>query len=165
MNPEARYNDIIVFGCGNILFGDDGFGPSVADYLQNYTQLPENVSVINAGTSVKGILFDLILSEQRPKKIIVIDAVDAKRRPGEVFTISVDDLPHNKIDDYTLHQMPTSNMLKELKEFCHVDVTIIAGQVEHIPESVRPGLSNVLKESVAIAAQEVLKCCGVCHAV
>jgi len=157
---EVMYRDVLVLGCGNILFGDDGFGPSVAEYLQNCIRLPHNVSVINAGTSVQGILFDLILSDQRPKKIIIIDAVDAKRKPGEVFSLNADELPQNKVDNYTLHQMPTSNLLRELKELCKVDVTIIAGQVDHIPEAVRPGLSDVLVESVVIAAEEVLRSCG-----
>ena len=148
--------DIIVLGCGNILFGDDGFGSYVAEHLQKFSILPENVTVIDARTSVRGILFDLILSEQRPKKIIVIDAFDAHKAPGEVFKINVDELPENKIDDFTFHQMPTSNLLKELKEYCGVDVVIVAGQIESIPEVVRPGLSDTLAKSVAVAAEEVL---------
>jgi coenzyme F420 hydrogenase subunit delta len=159
-NGDVMYQEIVVFGCGNILFGDDGFGPCVAEYLKDCVELPENVSVINAGTSVRGILFDLVLSPQRPKKIIVIDAVDTKRKPGEVFNLNVDEFPLNKIDDFTLHEMPTSNLLKELKEFCNVDVIIIAAQVEQIPEAVSPGLSDVLMQSVAVAAEEVLKSCN-----
>ena len=159
-NSDATYRDVIVLGCGNILFGDDGFGPSVAEYLQNCIQFTPNVSVINTGKNVSGILFDLILSPQRPKKIIVIDAVDTKRKPGEVFNLNVDEFPLNKIDDFTLHEMPTSNLLKELKEFCNVDVIIIAAQVERMPEAVSPGLSDALMESVAVAAEEVLRSCN-----
>lgn len=156
---ETRYRDILVLGCGNILFGDDGFGPCVVEYLQRHEKLPENVSLLNVGTSVRGILFDILLSPTRPKKIIVVDAVDVNRKPGEVFTINVDELPQNKIDDFTLHEMPTSNLLKELKEFCNIDVFIIAGQVGHLPEEVRPGLSNAMEKSLAKAAHEVLKLC------
>ena len=157
---DAMYGDIVVLGCGNILFGDDGFGSYVAEYLQNSDALPESVAVINARTSVRGILFDLILSEQRPRKIIVVDAIDANRPPGEVFKITIDELPLNKIDDFTFHQMPTSNLLRELKEYCGVDVIIIAGQIESIPEVVRPGLSEALAGSVPVAAEEVLKLCN-----
>ena len=148
--------DIIVLGCGNILFGDDGFGSSVAEHLESCALLPENVSVINAGTGVRGMLFDLVLSEQKPRKIIVVDAVDAGRKAGEVFKINIDELPKNKTDDFTLHETPTSNLLQELKDFCNVEVIIIAGQIESIPEVVRPGLSDALAKSVAVAAEEVL---------
>ncbi len=154
------YRDIVVLGCGNILFGDDGFGSYVAERLQEGGVLPENVSVINARTSVREILFDLILSEQKPRKIIVIDAVDAHRPPGEVFRIHVDELPVNKIDDFTFHQMPTSTLLRELKDLCHVEVIILGVQVESIPEAVRPGLSDALIQSVPVAVGEVLKLCN-----
>lgn len=153
------HEDILVLGCGNILFGDDGFGSSVVGHLQSSSLLPKNVSVINAGTSVREILFDLILEEQKPRKIIVIDAVDAKRRPGEIFRIDIEEIPKNKADDFALHGMPTSNLLRELRDFCHVEVIIIAGQVESIPDVVRPGLSDALARGVSIAAEEVLNLC------
>ncbi len=151
--------EILVLGCGNILFGDDGFGPSVASQLEWCGRLPENVSVINAGTGVREILFDLVIDEQRPRKIIIIDAVDAKKDPGEIFRINVEEIPKNKIDDFTIHGMPTSNLLRELKECCGVEVVILVGQVEHIPDQVKPGLSPVLARSVAAAADEVVKLC------
>lgn len=156
---EAIHKEILVLGCGNVLFGDDGFGSAVAEHLENCGLLPENVSVINAGTSVREMLFDFILDEQRPRKIIVIDAVDVQRRPGEIFNIQVEELPRNKTDDFTLHEMPTLNLLRELKDLCHVEVIVVAGQVESIPETVRPGLSDVLAKSVPSAAEEVLKLC------
>jgi len=152
--------DIVVLGCGNILFGDDGFGSTVAEHLDRCSHLPKNVSVIDAGTSVRGILFDLILSEEKPRKIIVIDAVDANRKPGEIFRIRAEELPKNKVDDFTLHEMPTSNLLRELNDLCHVEVVVLAGQVESIPEAVRPGLSDVLARSVPVAVEEVLRLCG-----
>ena len=156
---EAMHKDTVVLGCGNLLFGDDGFGSCVAEHLQNAGALPENVSVVNAATRVREILFDLILSEYKPRRIIVVDAVDVRRRPGEVFRISLDELPKNKIDDFTLHDMPTSNLLRELRDLCGVEVIIVAGQVEYIPETVSPGLSKALAEGVAVAAGEVLLAC------
>lgn len=152
--------DTIVLGCGNILFGDDGFGSSVAEYLQDYTLLPNNVSVINAGTSVRGILFDLVVNEKRPRKIIVIDAIDANRRPGEIFRIDLEEIPKNKVDDFTVHGMPTSNLLRELRDYCNVEVIVIVGQVAHIPDMVKPGLSDVLSRSVPAAVEEVLRLVG-----
>ena len=78
---EPTYKDVVVLGCGNILFGDDGFGTHVADHLEREGLIPSHVSVINAGTGVREILFDLVISDQRPRKVIVIDAVDKNRRP------------------------------------------------------------------------------------
>jgi coenzyme F420 hydrogenase subunit delta len=151
--------NILVLGCGNILFGDDGFGVYVAEYLQKEAVLPPNISVVDARTSVRGILFDVMLDDRKPEKIIIIDAVDAGKRPGEVFTIGINELPVNKIDDFSLHQMPTSNLLRELKDLCDVEIVIIVAQVEHIPEAVSPGLSKALKDAVVIAVEEILRVC------
>jgi coenzyme F420 hydrogenase subunit delta len=158
LNGESY--EVIVLGCGNILFGDDGFGSCVTEYLQNEVRIPGHVSVVGARTSVRGILFDIMLDEHRPRRIIIVDAVDAGRKPGEVFNLSIDDFPVNKIDDFSFHQMPTSNLLRELRDYCNVEVIIIVAQVESIPEEVKPGLSKALMDSVVIAADEVLRACG-----
>jgi len=157
---ETKYKDVVVLGCGNILFGDDGFGPNVAEYLENACRIPGHVSVINAGTGVREMLFDLVISEQRPKKIIVIDAIDANRVPGEVFKIPLEEMPEHKTDDFSIHHMPTTNMLKELRDFCNVEVIVIVAQIESVPEGVKPGLTKSLTDAITVAAEEVLSFCG-----
>lgn len=152
--------NILVLGCGNILFGDDGFGSHVAEYLRNEVELPGHISVIDAGTSVRGILFDLMLDEQKPRKLVIVDAVDIGRKPGDVLRLGIDELPANKIDDFSFHQMPTSNLLREISDYTDVEVEIIAGQVEYIPETITTGLSKALTDAVIIAAEEVLLACG-----
>ena len=155
--PEMYTKRVLVLGCGNILFGDDGFGPEVVAYLEAHHAIPEDVCVVDAGTSARKILFPILLDEQKPEHIIIVDAVDASRSPGEIFEISVADIPENKIDDFSLHQLPTSNLLRELKELCDVEVTIIVVQVESIPEMVKPGLSEALINSIPEACQILLK--------
>lgn len=156
---ETMYKDVVVLGCGNILYGDDGFGPNVAEHLENECHIPSHVSVINAGTGVREMLFDLVISEQRPKKIIVVDAIDANRRPGEVFKIPLEEMPEHKTDDFSIHHMPTTNMLKELRDFCNVEVLVIVAQVESVPEEVKPGLTKSLTGAINVAAEEVLRFC------
>jgi len=146
--PDIPNKNVLVFGCGNILFGDDGFGPRVAEELLKSYHLPGNVGVINAGTSVRNILFDIVLSEKKPAKIIIIDAIDAGKTPGEIIELPIDEIPEKKIDDFSMHQLPTSNLLKELKDFCKVDVIIIACQVENIPTEVSTTISKKLIDAI-----------------
>lgn len=143
----CNYN-VLILGCGNILFGDDGFGPLVAEELRKNYNLPENAGVINAGSSVRNILFDIALSEKKPDKIIIIDAIDAGKTPGEIFELPIDEIPEKKIDDFSMHQLPTSNLLKELKDFCKVDIVIIACQVENIPEEVTASISKKITDAI-----------------
>jgi len=130
------------------LFGDDGFGPLVAEEFQKNYNLPENVGVINAGSSVRNILFDIALSEKKPDRIIIVDAIDAAKTPGEIFELPIDEIPEKKIDDFSMHQLPTSNLLKELKDICKVDVIIIACQVENIPEEVTASISKKITDAI-----------------
>ena len=146
--PEYCTKPVVVFGCGNILLGDDGFGPAVVKELHASGAVPECAEVIDAGTSVREFLFDIALSEQRPGLIVVLDAVDAGRCPGEVFEIPLDDIPVVKVSDYSLHQAPTSNLLRQLRDHCGVDVSVIVCQVEQIPDEVKMDLSPAVQEAV-----------------
>ena len=146
--PDYFTKPILVFGCGNVLFGDDGFGPAVIEYFLQHYEKREDVCILNVSISVREILFNIIIGVNRPKKIIIVDAVDKGRKPGEIFEISVDEIPENKIDDFSMHQIPTSNMLKELKELCHIDVKIFVAQTEFIPEEVDQGVSQTLRDAV-----------------
>ena len=148
--------EILVLGCGNVLFGDDGFGPEVVEHLQKNFEIPPEACVINAGLSVRDILFNIVLSKQRPKKIIIVDAVDAGRTPGEVFELDISEIPEKKIDDFSMHQLPTSNLLKELKNMCGVDVKIISVQIQNIPDEVCPGLTKVVRDSIPAVCERIL---------
>ena len=148
---------ILVFGCGNILFGDDGFGPAVAEHLENNNLLPENVLVMDVGTSIRDILFDLALSEKKPKKIIVVDAVDyPDRKPGEVFEIPVEGIPEKKTADFSLHQFPTVNILRELRDHTGIEIIVLVAQTDALPDTIRPGLSKAMKDAVVKACERIL---------
>jgi len=149
--------EILVLGCGNILFGDDGFGPEVVQYLQTNFDIPPHVYVGDAGLSVRTYLFNIVLTERKPAKIIIVDAVDLGKPAGSIFHLDVDEMPEIKCDDFSMHQVPTSNLLKELKNFCKVDVKIIVAQVLSIPEEVSPGLSSVMRDSIPAACEMILK--------
>jgi coenzyme F420 hydrogenase subunit delta len=153
MAAEWYDKSILILGCGNVLFGDDGFGPAVAQHLLDNFTIPSDVCVLNVGTSVRKILFDTMLSDRKPSKIVIVDAMDCQREPGDLFAIDIDSYPKIKLDDFSMHQLPTSNLLRELRDLCGVEVIVTACQVSNIPESVKPGLSNPVKAAVQRAAK------------
>lgn len=153
--PVYCRKEILIAGVGNILFGDDGFGPEVIEYLESHYKIPENVCLADAGTGIRKILFTITLGEVRPKVIVVIDAVDKGREPGEIFDISLDDIPKEKIDDFSIHQVPSSNLLKELKDLCSVEVIVRVCQIKTIPDTIQSGLSEPLKKAVPLMAQSI----------
>jgi len=149
--------DTAIYGCGNILFGDDGVGPVVANTLQGMN-LGRNIVVEDVGTSIRDILFDYLLAPQLgPRRIIIVDAVDfPDRTPGEVFEIQPRNVPVKKSHDFSLHQFPTVNMLAELAEATDIEVRVIAIQVDSIPDTVRPGLSKPVAKAVEKACERIL---------
>ena len=150
--PDFCCKQKLVLGVGNALFGDDGFGCAVIEYVESHYQLPADVCLLDAGTGVRKLLFTLCLSPVRPQRLILVDAIDAGRTPGEIFEINPSDIPPAKLDDFSLHQLPTSNMLRELQETCSVEVRVLACQTGPLPAEVREGLSEAVANAVPRAA-------------
>lgn len=98
--PDYYRKETLVLGCGNILFGDDGLGPAVADYLNQHYQIPKHTAVVNLGLATRGFIFDILLSEQKPKRIVIVDAAayDGKQ-PGEIFEVPLDNLTKGKVQE------------------------------------------------------------------
>jgi coenzyme F420 hydrogenase subunit delta len=153
--PIYCQKEILIAGCGNKLFGDDGFGPEVIEYLLDRYEIPDHICLLDVGTAIRKILFTISLSEPRPKVIVIIDAVDKGRKPGEIFEIALDEIPLEKIDDFSMHQVPSSNLLKELQDLCAVKVRVMACQIKMIPETMQGGLSEPLKKAVPLMAQRI----------
>ena len=144
---------ILILGVGNVLFGDDGFGPEVVGYLNRHYTIPDDAYVMDVGTGVRKLLFTISLSTVKPEEIVIVDAVDWGHDLGRISLISAADLPESKVDDFSLHQLPTSNLLRELQLDCGVRVTVVACDVSVMPGAIRPGLSPAIQTAVAEAAQ------------
>jgi coenzyme F420 hydrogenase subunit delta len=148
----------VIFGCGNLIMGDDGFGPTVIEELSTNYTLPQWASAIDAMTGIREYLFDYLLCEDgRPEHIIILDAVDfADREPGDVFLIDSSSIPCKKKHDFSLHQFPTVNLLHELEEHSGINVTIIAAQVEYVPTEIEMGLSASMTTAVSKACEIIM---------
>ncbi|MBI5838896.1 MAG: hydrogenase maturation protease [Chloroflexi bacterium] len=146
---------VLILGVGNILFGNDGFGPEVVDYLTRHFAIPDDVYAMDVGTGARKVLFTVSLSETRPQELVIVDAVDWGQEIGLVSEIPVESLPITKVDDFSLHQVPTSNMLRELQDDCGVKVSVIVCDVGEIPQMIEPGLSSAIEAAVITAARKI----------
>jgi coenzyme F420 hydrogenase subunit delta len=155
--PEYCRKPTLVLGCGNLLFGDDGFGCAVVDHVLSRYRVPDDACVLDTGTGVRKILFTLCLSSARPRRLLIIDAFDAGRAPGELFEIDPAQIPAVKLDDFSLHQLPTSNLLRELQESCGLEVRVLACQTGPLPEEMATGLSPAVSKAVPRAAEWLIR--------
>lgn len=148
----------VIFGCGNPLLGDDGFGPAVINELIKEKCLPDDVSALDVGTAIRDYLFDYLLSEElRPEYLFIVDAVEFKNREaGELFTIDPFAIPAKKIHDFSLHQFPTVNMLQELEEHTDIKVVILVVQIKSLPQQVSPGFSSAVEAAIPQACETII---------
>ena len=148
---------VLVFGCGNTLFGNDGFGPEVVNHIHANYHLPQSILVLDAGTGIRDFIFDLLLMDNKPEKILIVDAVTFEgRSQGEVFEIDLARVPKEKMADFSLHQAPSSNLLSQLKAQ-GVDVRILGMHTDSIPNTVNPGLTREAQDAVAGASEWVIQ--------
>jgi hydrogenase maturation protease len=81
MNDALRTHPrIAVIGLGNVLLGDDGFGPTVVERLRSSWRMPDNVELIDAGTPS----LDLADYMYGCDEVILLDAIAADAPPGQI---------------------------------------------------------------------------------
>ncbi|ENN96838.1 coenzyme F420-reducing hydrogenase subunit delta [Methanocaldococcus villosus KIN24-T80] len=145
---------ILIVGCGNVLFGDDGFGYEVIKRLEEI-KLPENVKLIDAGASGAYYLMDIV--DENVEKIIIVDAIDYGLKPGEIKILSVDELPNIRKYTFDAHAVPLAPFLKDLAEK-GIEVKVIGCQVKNLPiPEINPGLSEEVKKAVDKAVKIILE--------
>jgi hydrogenase maturation protease len=84
---------IAVIGLGNVLMGDDGFGPYVAHLLEGRYAWPDDVRVVEMGT--QGL--DLTPYVRGAEALVVASSVHRGGAPGKLFR-----LEHGEVMDRSL---------------------------------------------------------------
>jgi hypothetical protein len=80
-----------------------------------------------------------------------------RTQSGEIFEIDPAEIPPVKLDDFSMHQLPTSNLLRELQESCGVEVRVLACQTGPLPEEISQGLSKAVSGAVPQAAEWLVR--------
>ncbi|KAA5606278.1 HyaD/HybD family hydrogenase maturation endopeptidase [Roseospira marina] len=79
----------LVLGIGNILWADEAFGVRAVEALHRRYALPEGVDIMDGGT--QGLY--LVQDVRAAGSLLVLDAVDFGREPGEVVIVRGADVP------------------------------------------------------------------------
>lgn len=150
------FPEIVIVGCGNPLFADDGLGPEVIEVL-NHMQLPDNVKAIDAGLGAPHFIFTLIDPEVT-KKIIVVDIADFGAEPGTLAKLALEDLPPGSYRD--AHSWDLTEPLNRLKD--KVEITIFGVQPKRVssPE-MEIGLTEEVQKAIPKVVRHVLAEIGV----
>ena len=150
------YPEIVIAGCGNPLFADDGFGPAVVEELQKLT-LPDNVSVVDAGLGGPHFIFTL-LDPEVTKKLVIVDIADFGAEPGSIAKFRVEDLPPGSYRD--AHSWDLTEPLQRLNDT--IDITVIGCQQKRVTDpEMEIGLSDEVSKAIPKAVRIVLETIGV----
>jgi coenzyme F420 hydrogenase subunit delta len=150
------YPEIVIAGCGNPLFADDGFGPAVIEELQKLT-LPDNVKVIDAGLGGPHFIFTM-LDPEVTKKLVIVDIADYGAEPGAITKLRVEDLPPGSYRD--AHSWDIAEPLQRIKD--RIDITIIGCQPLRVTDpNMEIGLSDEVSKAIPKTVRIVLETIGV----
>jgi hydrogenase maturation protease len=139
----------VIVGCvGNVLRGDDGFGPAVADRL---TDLPRGAEVVETGIGGIALLQEILAGCDG---LVLIDAVDRGAEPGTVFLIEPDVLESEHVAD--VHLANPERVLTMAKSMGALPgrVLLVGCQPAEVDE-LEQGLSPAVERAVEMAASRV----------
>jgi hydrogenase maturation protease len=143
-----RSTRILVAGVGNVLRGDDGFGPAVAQLLGD---LPAGADVIETGIGGIALLQEIMAGCDG---LILIDAVDRGAAPGTVFVLEPE--VGEGVHQPDVHLANPDRVLSMAKTmgFLPERVRIIGCQPEDVDELCQ-GLSPVVQRALPYAVRKV----------
>jgi hydrogenase maturation protease len=156
MKP-LTYKMIKIIGCGNILASDDGIGIEVIKKLKSKIKLSKDVEVIEAGLAGLNLL-DYMSSED---KVIIVDAMVTKSKPGIIRKFTRDNLPPNETFPLSLHGLSIIDIIKfgETLYSTKLPSQIIIFGIEVKDISPRVGLSRevstVIPKVIDLILQEI----------
>lgn len=119
--------NILVLGIGNILWADEGFGVRAVEEFHRRYQTPDHVTVLDGGT--QGLY--LVQFVEEADKLLVIDAVDYGREPGDIVVVHDDEVPKfTGVKKMSLHQTGFQEVLSAADLLGHYpdELTLIGVQ-------------------------------------
>lgn len=125
----------VVLCVGNREGGDDAIGPFIADKLNQYES--EELICIDAGIAPEN--FTDVVKKHHPKRLVIVDAIEMNRSPGEIFQV-----PPEKIGvmHISTHGIPLSVLIKYFNQYVE-SIVLIGIQ----PSQMRGNLTDVVKHA------------------
>ncbi|MFN3480693.1 MAG: HyaD/HybD family hydrogenase maturation endopeptidase [Thermodesulfovibrionales bacterium] len=102
---------VTIVGVGNILLQDEGVGVHAIEELRKRFEFPEDVAIIDGGT----MGLDLLPFIESTDKLLIVDAIDLKKKPGTVGIIEDKDIPAVIKTKISPHQIGLNDLLSVMR--------------------------------------------------
>ena len=156
----------LIFGAGNLLLSDEGFGVHFIQYLQKHYCFPEDVELYDGGTL--GIMVTHMLEDA--DHVYLVDVIDAKGEPGDIYRYEKEDFMLGKLPiKMSPHQIGIQEVLtlSDLRDRCPEKVSLF-GVIPHSYDAgvelsplladKLPGLADLVVGELAAAGHLILPC-------
>ncbi len=147
-SPRVGATRVLVAGVGNVLRGDDGFGPAVTELLGH---LPEEADVIETGIGGIALLQELMAGCDG---LVLIDALDRGAPPGTVFVIEPDVAEGEHVPDVHLANPDRVLMMAKTMGVLPERVVIVGCQIAEV-DQLGEGLSPAVQRALATAVTRI----------
>lgn len=102
---------VTIVGVGNILLQDEGVGVHAIKKLSERYEFPEDVEIIDGGT----MGLDLLPFVENTDRLLLVDAIDLKEKPGTIGIIEDKDLPAVIKTKISPHQIGLNDLLSVMR--------------------------------------------------
>ena len=143
----------LVLGVGNLLLTDDGVGIHAIQRLQEIAELPEEVQVLDGGTTGLDLLYHL----EGVSRLLIIDAVEIRQKPGTLKRLTGDEVPSYLSLKMSPHEIAIPDLLvaAKLRDLYPEEVVVWGVQPETIDVGVE--LSAVIAARLDEIVERVLE--------
>jgi hydrogenase maturation protease len=139
---------VLVACVGNLLRGDDGFGPAVAARIG---PLPAGAKLVETGIGGVALLQELLGGWDA---LVLVDAVDRGARPGTLFEIEPRVVDAVHVPD--VHMADPDRVLSMAKALgCLPPRLLIVGCQPAVLDELRDELSPAVERAVGVAADRI----------
>ena len=159
-NPydEIYAVDVMVLGIGCILYCDEGFGVRVVEKLQQLYDFPDDVLLVDGG--VLGINLLGVIS--KPNRLIVVDAIRNKGKPGDLYRLEGDAIPDRIRAKNSLHQVDFLEALTLCQALDKVPETVILGvepaDIDTLSLELTPAVQSRIDPMIDLVLDELKRC-------
>jgi hydrogenase maturation protease len=159
-NPydEIYAVDVMILGIGCILYCDEGFGVRVVEKLQELYEFPDNVLLVDGG--VLGVNLLGVIS--KPDRLIVVDAIRNKGKPGDIYRLEGDAIPERIRAKNSLHQVDFLEALTLCQALDKVPETVILGvepsDIDTLSLELTPAVQARIDPMIDLVLDELTRC-------
>ena len=156
---------VLIFGAGNLLLSDEGFGVHFIRHLQDWYLFPHEIELFDGGTL--GIMVSHMLEDA--DIVYLVDVIEAKGAPGEIHRFEKNDFMLGTLPiKMSPHQIGIQEILalSEIRERCPEMITLLGvipstyeAGVELSPTLAAklPELSEMLIEELTAAGHQIVR--------